>query len=78
MVHNARLFTKVVVTQYPHRHECPHHAKTKNNSSVAKQEIESEMWLVANSGGRSAEESGGIEFCTEFSVTERAQSRWID
>jgi len=29
------------------------------------------MWVVANSGGRSAEEPGGIEFCTEFGATER-------
>jgi hypothetical protein len=43
----------------------------ENNSSVAKQEIKSEKWLVANSGGRSAEESGDIEFSTEFGVTER-------
>ena len=42
----------------------------ENNSSVAKQEIGNEMWLVANSGGRSAEESSGIEFSTEFGVAE--------
>ena len=42
----------------------------ENNSSVAKQEIENEMWLVANSGGRSAEESSGIEFHTVFGVAD--------
>jgi len=42
----------------------------ENNISVAKQEIENEMWLVANSGSRSAEESSGIGFGAEFGVAE--------
>jgi len=40
------------------------------------------MWLVANSGGRLAVESGGIGFYTQFGITERMKSRdellWIE